>query len=69
MPFRIWQNNSHFSKKSYLFAKHLNMLVHDMLHQGPIGDLNMLHRRPTCLIEDPLETDMPDGRPTGDLHA
>ena len=24
-----------------------------------MGDLNMLYRSTTCLIEDPLETDMP----------
>ena len=31
----------------------------DMPDRRPIGDLNMLHRRSTCLIGDPLKTDMP----------
>ena len=36
-----------------------------MPDRGPIEDLDMLHRRPTC----PSETNMPDRRAIGDRHA
>ena len=35
----------------------------DRRHIGNLG-VDMLHRRPTCLIGDPSETDMPHRRPT-----
>ena len=41
----------------------------DMPDQIPIGDLNMLHPRPTCLIWDPLETNMPNRKTTRDGYA
>ena len=47
----------------------------DMPDRGPIGDRDILHRRPTCLIGDPSKTDMPHRRlrclwrPIGDRHA
>ena len=31
--------------------------------------LSETHQRPTCLIGDQLETDMPDRRPNRDQHA
>ena len=35
----------------------------------PIGDQSETNWRPTCLIGDPLETDMPDWRSIRDRHA
>ena len=32
----------------------------NMPERRPIGEIDMPHWRPTCLIGDPLETDMPD---------
>ena len=38
-------------------------------YRRPIGNLSEPHRRPTCLIGDPSETDMLDRRPVGDWHV
>ena len=38
-------------------------------HRRPIGDPLETHRRPTCLIGDQSETDMPHRRPIGDQHS
>ena len=43
-----------------------------MPDRKPIRNLDMPHRRLTCLIGDPSETDIPDRRPTypiGDQHV
>ena len=38
-------------------------------YRRPIEDPSETHRRPTCFIGDPSETDMPHRRPIGDQHV
>ena len=56
-----------FSKLDSIFCRigawnrvHKNIII--------IEDLSETHRRPTYLIRDPSETEMPDQRPIGDLE-
>ena len=50
----------------YEFTK---ILLLSQTYQRPIGDLSETQRRPTCLIGDPSDTDMPYRRPIRDRHA
>ena len=49
---------------------YLNSSFNKGVHENIItsGDQLVIHRRPTCLIGDPLETNIPVG-PFGDRHA
>ena len=59
----------------YIIGVHKNIIfIGDLskTYRRPIGDRHACsetHRRPTCLIGDPSDTDMPDRRPFGDRHA
>ena len=68
---------------SILFSLFLKSSRKYYYYRRPVVDISETHQRPTCLIEDPSETDMPDRRPIsetdmphqrptcliGDLHA
>ena len=80
--FYLLHINIKFTKILFFSQTHWRPIIDpwetDMHDQRPIGDLNMLYRRPTCRLEahwrltclcgDPPETDMPEGRPIGDLN-
>ena len=55
-----------------VFLEFTKILLLSETYRRPIGDRHAwseTHWRPTCLIGDQSETDMPDRRPIGDRHS
>ena len=58
--------SSIYKGEIYEFTK---ILLLSETYRRPNRDPSQTHRRPTCLIGDPSETDMPDRRPIGDQNS
>ena len=64
--------NLNFERKNIEFRNISLLLETNMPDQSPTGDLSKTHQRPTYLIGDTSETNMPHWRPSypiGDPHA